>query len=80
MRTARLWRDDANDIVLLDVLNSTPEPDGSVKRYVIPVEPEAYGGRASREVLAAAASTWRRPSDMSLYFAKPEDYRPIAES
>ena len=80
LRTAKLWRDDANGIVLIDVLNSTPEPDGSVKRYVLSVDADAYGGRAGRECLAALASTWRRASDYSLYFATPESYAPECES
>ncbi len=79
LRTARLFRDDSNDITLLDVRNSTPEPDGSFKRYVLSIDPDAYNGRAGKRCLAAMASTWRR-SDYSLYFAQPEDYRPVAES
>ena len=82
LRTARLWRDDSTGepLALLDVLNSTPEPDGTTRRYVIAVDPNAYGGRAARECLAAAASTWRRRSDNSLFYARPEDYAPMAES
>jgi len=80
LRTARLFHDEVNQITLLDMLNSTPEPDGSVKRYVVSVDSEAYQGRAGRECLAAMASTWRRRSDHSLYFRTPEDYWPIAES
>jgi len=79
LRTARLFRD--GDLVLLDVLNSTPEPDGSVKRYVLPIDPEAYGGRAARDCLAAAASTWRKRGDpTALVFARPEDYAPTVET
>ena len=79
LRTAKLWRD--GELVLVDLLNSTPEPDGTVKRYVIPVDPDAYDGRASRECLAAVASTWRKRSDPTrLYYARPEQYAPIAES
>lgn len=82
LRTAKLWRDDSvgEQLALLDMLNSTPEPDGSVRRYVIAVDPNAYGGRAARECLAAMASTWRRRSDNSLFYASPEDYAPMAES
>jgi hypothetical protein len=80
LRTARLFRDDHNQIVLLDMLNSTPESDGSFKRYVISVDGNAYEGRAGKECLAAMASTWRRQSDYSLYFQTPEAYRPMAES
>ena len=79
LRTARLWRD--GDLCLVDLLNSTPESDGTVRRYVIPVDPNAYDGRASRECLAAAASTWRKRSDTTqLFYRRPEDYACIAES
>jgi len=79
LRDCKLWK--SSDTVLLDMLNSTPEPDGSTKRYVLPVDPQAYNGRASRECLAAMASTWRKPSDPTqLYFASPEHYRPMVES
>jgi hypothetical protein len=72
---------DDEDIVYIDLLNSTAEPDGSVKRYMLRVDPNAYGGRAGRECLAAAASTWRRKGDLSqLIFQRPEDYAPVAES
>ena len=82
LRTAKLWRDDNTDepLALLDVLNSTPEPDGSTRRYVIAVDPNAYGGRAAKECLAASASTWRRRSDNSLFYKTPEEYAPVAES
>lgn len=39
----------------------------------------AYDGLASRDVLAAAASTWRN-ADGSLHFKRPEMYQPAAES
>jgi hypothetical protein len=37
-----LQKDQPNDepILMVDVLNSTPEPDGSRKRYMLPVHPE----------------------------------------
>jgi hypothetical protein len=79
LRTAKLFRD--GDLVLLDVLNSTPEPDGTVKRYVLPVDPDAYGGRAGKQCLAAMASTWRKQSDPTqLFFKEPEEYAPVAET
>lgn len=83
LRTAKLYRTDlAGDepVLMLDMLNSTPEPDGSVKRYMIRVDPKAYGGRAALECHAAMASTYRWPADGSFVFASPEDYRPEAES
>jgi hypothetical protein len=66
-------------IIMVDLLNSTPEPDGSVKRYLLRVDPNAYGGEASRDCLAAVASTWRMP-DGALAFKRPSDYSPIFES
>jgi hypothetical protein len=64
---------------MVDVLNSTPEPDGTVKRYQLRVDPNAYDGEASRDCLAAVASTWRMP-DGSLAFKRPQDYAPVFES
>ena len=79
LRTAKLWS--IGDITMLDVLNSTPEPDGSVKRYVIPVDGTLYGGKAGRTCHAASASTWRMRGDKTkLAFARPEDYAPAFES
>jgi hypothetical protein len=47
----RLWRipdpGDDEDVVLLDVLNSTPEPDGSVRRFVLRVPPDQTSPRAA---------------------------------
>ncbi len=63
----------------VDLLNSTPEPDGTVKRYLLRVDPGAYGGDASRYVHAAVASTWRN-ADGSLTFSRWQDYNPDAES
>jgi hypothetical protein len=82
LRTARLLRKEVPDdeaIVIVDVLNSTPEPDGSVKRYQLRVDPNAYDGAAARDCLAAVASTWRMP-DGSLAFKRPQDYAPAFES
>ncbi len=85
LRTGRLWVLDPSDededsvIAYVDVLNSTPEPDGTVKRYTLRVDPEAYGGDASRYLQAAVASTWRN-EDGSLAFEDWRDYGPVAES
>ena len=78
LRTGRLLRD--GDIYLVDVLNSTPEPDGSVRRYVLRIDPAAYDGEASRNLHAAVASTWRVGVDHRLAFADWRDYRPAFES
>jgi hypothetical protein len=82
LRTARLLLKavlDDEPIVYVDLLNSTPEPDGSVKRYMLRVDPNAYGGEASRNAHAAAASSWRN-ADGSLAYARWQDYAPVAES
>ena len=71
--------DDDEPIVYVDLLNSTPEPDGTVKRYMLRVDPNAYGGEASTNVHAAAASTWRN-ADQSLVYPRWQDYAPAAES
>jgi hypothetical protein len=82
LRTARLLRKEVlgdETIVMIDLLNSTPEPDGSVKRYLLRVDPQSYGGEASSDCLAAVASTWRN-EDGSLAFKRPQDYAPQFES
>jgi hypothetical protein len=82
LRTARLLRKEVPDdepIVMVDLLNSSPEPDGSVKRYLLRVSPNEYGGRSGTDCLAAVASTWRH-ADGTLAFKRPEDYQPVFES
>ena len=75
LRTGKLWRveDSAGRYHLIDVLNSTPEPDGSIKRYQMIVNGSHYAGEAGESLLAAWASTFRDPNDTTkLAFAKPE--------
>jgi hypothetical protein len=82
LQTARLLVKEVKDdepLVMIDMLNSTPEPDGTTKRYMLRVDPKAYGGEATKDCHAAMASTWRNP-DGTLVFAKPEHYKPIFES
>lgn len=82
LRSARLLTKQVPDdepIVYVDLLNSTPEPDGSTKRYMLRVDPNAYNGDAGRNAHAAAASTWRN-HDGSLAFKRWQDYKPGAES
>ena len=82
LRTARLLRKEVAEdepIIMVDLLNSTPEPDGSVKRYLLRVQPDAYNGEASRDCLAAVASTWRN-ADGSLAFKDYRQYAPVFES
>jgi hypothetical protein len=82
LRGAKLYRKEVpNDepIIMISVDNSTAEPDGSIKRYELRVQPDAYGGLASADCLAAMASTWRH-EDGSLAFARPQDYVPAVET
>jgi hypothetical protein len=70
-------------IVYLEMLNSTPEPDGTYKRYLERIDPNAYGGMAGRSCHAAMASRWRYRDDsgnLRLTFARWRDYRPQSES
>jgi hypothetical protein len=85
LRTARLLRQnvgpspDRRQAYFVDLLNSTPEPDGTVKRYMLRIDPRAYAGEASYNVHAAVASTWRN-EDGTLAFPDWRDYRPTRES
>jgi hypothetical protein len=79
MQTAKLWQ--VSDLVLLDLLNSTPEPDGTIKRYIIPINPSHYNGDAGKFCIAASASTWRHRNDINkLVFSNYKDYSPQFES
>ena len=84
LRSARLFRRNPRGVrdmpmVYVDLLNSTPEPDGTVRRYLLRIDPTAYDGEASRHVHAAIASTWRN-ADGSLTFRHWQDYDPHGES
>lgn len=58
-------------IMMVKVVNSTEEPDGSFKDYWLRVDPNAYGGVKTAK--AAVASTWRN-KDGSFVFENPNDY------
>lgn len=68
-------------IMMVKVVNSTPEPDGSYKDYYIRVDPNAYGGleKHATPARAAIASTWRH-KDGSMVFPTPEDYDCLIET
>ena len=75
--------DEPEPIVYLSMLNSTPEPDGSVKIYLERIDPKAYGGDAARNCHAAMASRWRyrdERGDLQLTFRDWRAYRPAQES
>jgi len=85
LRNAILLRRDLTEdepMVMLDMQDSTPDPKtGEYKRYLLRVDPNAYGGQAGRECHAAMASTWRVKSDTTqLAFRRWEDYRPEIET
>ena len=68
-------------LAVIELVNSTPEPDGTSKRYQLAVNGAHYDGRAGRECLAAVASTWRDPDTGALIFSEPEQYSAmVAES
>jgi hypothetical protein len=58
-------------LMMVKVVNSTQEPDGSYKDYFIRVDPNAYGGLTTAH--AAIASTWRNKNG-TLMFNTPEEY------
>jgi hypothetical protein len=87
LRGARLLRKELpgepEPIIYLDMVNSTPEPDGSLKHYLERIDPNAYGGDAARKCHAAMASRWRYRDDageLQLTFSRWQDYQPTAES
>lgn len=63
------------DVVMVEVTNSTAEPDGTFRKYLLRVDPNAYAGAAGRNCQAAIASTWRKKAPgLPLMFNSPEDY------
>lgn len=62
---------DDEPLMMVKVVNSTAESDGSFKDYFIRVDPNAYGGLKTAH--AAVASTWRN-KDGSMLFKTPEEY------
>lgn len=81
VRGARLFRCShelyRRPLCYVECINSTPDADGSHRRYLLAVNPRRYRGRAGRCALAALASTWRVSpvAPNRLVFASPEDYR-----
>ena len=78
-RPRRLLRVDMAEpeepVVMIEVTNSSPEPDGSYRKYLLRVDPNAYDGQAGRNCQAAIASTWRlKAPGTPLMFKTPQDY------
>lgn len=62
---------DDEPLMMVKVVNSTQEPDGTFKDYFIRVDPNAYGGlKTARQ---AIASTWRN-EDGSMMFENADEY------
>jgi hypothetical protein len=72
-------RDNDFPLVVVEVINSTPEPDGSLKHYWIRVSSKEYNGDTMKYPQAAIASTWRR-KDGSLAFENWREYQPQLET
>lgn len=62
----RVTRADDSDLVMVKLINSTPEPDGSYKQYWLRVRPEIT---SAREAVA-----W------SFAIDRPEQYAPLVET
>jgi hypothetical protein len=71
--------DNDEPLVLVKVVNSTPEPDGSFRDYYLRVDPNAYNGKARNIGRAAVASTWRYP-DGEFVFSDYNEYAPLVET
>jgi hypothetical protein len=70
-------------VVYLEMVNSSPEPDGTYRRYLERIDPKAYGGDAGRLCHAAMASRWRHrdgSGQLRLSFADWREYQPLEES
>ena len=87
LRGARLLskqlRGEREPLVFLDMVNSTPEPDGTFRRYLERIDPKAYNGDAGRLCHAAMASRWFHRDEHGervRTFERWQDYLPDAES
>jgi hypothetical protein len=68
-------------IARICVTNRSAEPDGSFKKYWLPINPAHYNGDAGRIPQAAVASTWRtKPAGTDLFFHDWRDYKPAIET
>lgn len=65
---------DEEPLVMVKVINSTPEPDGTFKPYMLRVRPDCTTARE------AVASTWIWADTGEPIFKRPEDYAPAIET
>lgn len=70
--------DGDEDIMMVKVVNSTQEPDGTYKDYWIRVDPNAYGGLKTAK--AAVASSFRDLNTGEMIFKTPDDYDPYIQT
>ena len=75
--TGILWR--KGDLVMVQVSNSTPEPDGSRRAYFLSVHPELRPIR-NRRVIGEPQALTARNAVASTFGLRGEGYRPKAES
>lgn len=78
----KLFRE-SEPIVYLELMNRTPEADGTFKRYLQRIDPMAYNGDAGRLCHAALASLWHHRDDdgqLVRTFSQWQSYQPTAES
>jgi hypothetical protein len=87
LRGARLLRKELpgepEPLVYLEMVNSTPEPDGSLRHYLERIDPKAYGGKAATSCHAAMASRWHHRDEhgrLLRTFERWQDYLPTGES
>jgi hypothetical protein len=87
LRGARLLRTELpgepQPIVFLEMINSTPEADGSHRRYLQRVDPNSYDSDAGRYCHAAMASLWHHRDEtgaLQRTFMSWRDYVPTVES
>jgi hypothetical protein len=87
LRGARLLRKDLpgepEPIVYLDMVNSSPEPDGTHRHYFERIDPKAYRGDAGWLCHAAMASRWHHRTesgDLRRTFVRWQDYQPSEET
>lgn len=73
------FQNDSEDLFMIRLVDSTPQPSGEYKIYWLNINPEHYNGAAGKIAHAAVASTWRN-KDSSLYFDNYLDYDPEVES
>jgi hypothetical protein len=86
-QTGALYRKELPDdepLVMVHVVNSTPEPDGSLKKYMLRVHPQIRpllgNDRAGRPRFGPPQKMTAHNAVASLHGLRGEDYRPGIET